>query len=293
MSDTAEERQDQNNKRRKMEANGSNGIPMVAVTPSPALQLSATPSAPPVHSSLPQRPAFDSFEAQANALGLGAPSASTESDNPAAIKAAVSGSNHDWVANRRAIRMANMSAAEMLKAEMAGLTPVNADSKKNVPLGPSSTSASETLPILPETPVESSKLDIETAASEEIPPGLTSQMDQAVKPEVPPVESDHTAPILTDEDEDAVGELDPDALMSEQPLPDPDAADQFLQGVKRKIDAVESDHDEVLEPDDEDAPPDAPIATARKVNADGTVDQEDTIKYVRQDVTMTGTRLIL
>jgi 5'-3' exoribonuclease 2 len=36
----------------------------------------------------------------------------------------LSGSNRDVVANRAAIRLANMSAAEVLKAELAGLVPV-------------------------------------------------------------------------------------------------------------------------------------------------------------------------
>ena len=47
---------------------------------------------------------------------------------PKAIQA-WGGSNRDVVANRRAIRMANMSAAEVLKAELAGLSPVKPTSQ--------------------------------------------------------------------------------------------------------------------------------------------------------------------
>jgi 5'-3' exoribonuclease 2 len=98
------------NKRRRVEAStvSSRG-------PSAALRLTEAPSAAglPAHPSLPAKPGFAQ---SANALGLGA-----KSDTDAAV-AALGGSNHDVVANRAAIRMANMSAAEMLKAEMAGLT---------------------------------------------------------------------------------------------------------------------------------------------------------------------------
>jgi 5'-3' exoribonuclease 2 len=74
-----------------------------------------------------------------------------------------------------------------------------------------------------------------------------------------------------DIDADADGELDPDVF----PVNDGDAAEEFLAGVKRKHDDVEGDLDESLHDEDE-----APGPLALKVNADGSVEQEDTVKCV-------------
>jgi 5'-3' exoribonuclease 2 len=101
-------------KRRKIEVSTGSG-------PSPALRLTEGPAGPnlPMHHSLPARP---DFAKSADALGFGATAQPNGSNDVAA--AALGGSNHDIVANRAAIRMANMSAAEVLKAEIAGLAPV-------------------------------------------------------------------------------------------------------------------------------------------------------------------------
>jgi 5'-3' exoribonuclease 2 len=130
------------NKRRKVEVStGSGG-------PSAALRLTEAPSAPSLlaHPSLPAKP---DFAQKADALGLGAKQDSKSDD--AVATQAMAGSNRDVVANRAAIRMANMNAAEMLKAEMAGLIPVkpsksSAMSKKaphNLPANPAAPSVVE------------------------------------------------------------------------------------------------------------------------------------------------------
>lgn len=108
---TAEERQDKTDKRRKIDAERSaggaptaNGIDYVAVKPlPPSISTSSTlPSGP---SSLPARPNW-----------VETPPA------PVPDIAAMVGSNSSVVANRAAIRMANISAAEMFKAELASGT---------------------------------------------------------------------------------------------------------------------------------------------------------------------------
>ncbi|KAG1786321.1 5'-3 exoribonuclease [Suillus plorans] len=74
-------------------------------------------------SSLPQR-ADNAFAAKADSIGLGAPRNAQSLEVAPVSAQALAGSNRDVVANRAAIRMANMSAAEMLKAELSGLIPV-------------------------------------------------------------------------------------------------------------------------------------------------------------------------
>jgi 5'-3' exoribonuclease 2 len=63
----AEERQDSNTKRRRIEESRGNG-------PSSSLQLTAAPTAPnPVHPSLPAKPINNDFSGQADTMGFGAP----------------------------------------------------------------------------------------------------------------------------------------------------------------------------------------------------------------------------
>jgi 5'-3' exoribonuclease 2 len=105
----------------------------VTTGPSAALQLTSQPTAPglPAHPSLPAKPSVGDFAQRATAAGFSAPSNGASNPAPAAALQALSGSNSDIVANRAAIRlanMANMNAAELLKAELAGLRPVKATS---------------------------------------------------------------------------------------------------------------------------------------------------------------------
>lgn len=86
-------------------------------------------------------------------MGLGAPSTTQSKSNAPAAAQALGGSNRDVVANRAAIRLANMSAAEVLKAELAGLVPVK----------PSASSAAK---------VQAPDFDVSDSASDFDVPGL-------------------------------------------------------------------------------------------------------------------------
>lgn len=232
-------------------------VKTVSTGPSPALGLTAAPTAPgTTQHPLPPRP---DFAASANALGFGAP---VQSHNPAAV-AALGGSNHDVVANRAAIRMANMSAAETLKAELAGLMPVKASPQKAVAAPPAPVSVPASAP------------SVGDDDDEEVP-GLGVYRS----PETSQVVEEQTPAII-------------DIAMSVDELPDVSSmsrvstqdVDNVLLGVKRSIDEVDNTGDDTmveLGDDEEDAPDDAVVVPKTlKVNADGTVDQEDTVKWVK------------
>ncbi|KAH7888010.1 exoribonuclease 2 [Phlebopus sp. FC_14] len=111
----AEKRQDQESKRRRIEASdGSPSDIRSATGPSPALELTASTRPPPAND----------FAAKADSIGLGAPPTTQSQLSTPAAAHALAGSNRDVVANRAAIRLANMSAAEVLKAELGGLVPL-------------------------------------------------------------------------------------------------------------------------------------------------------------------------
>jgi len=221
--------------------------------PSPALALTASTtglSGPLAHPSLPPRPSFD-FTANADSIGFGAkPTAQSVQNAPAAAQA-LGGSNRDVVANRAAIRMANLSAAEMLKAELAGAKPVKPDLS------------------LPPKPAFNADVAIASpAATDDEFPGFGGH---DIATDIKASEDDD----MEGDDADADGEPDPDSL----PIANGNDVDTFLAGVKRKIDEVEEEADNSLGSDEEDAPEDVALESkALKVNADGTVDQEDTIK---------------
>ncbi|KAL8287373.1 hypothetical protein RQP46_003825 [Phenoliferia psychrophenolica] len=121
----AEERQDRTDKRRRIDAesrvggthiqNGHDYVPVRPQAPArPEIALvpaSAAPTLPAV-SGLPQRPAWvvPPAEVDANAMDIEAKEKQL---------AGMVGSNSSIVANRKAIRMANISAADMIKAELA------------------------------------------------------------------------------------------------------------------------------------------------------------------------------
>ncbi|KAF8974660.1 XRN 5'-3' exonuclease N-terminus-domain-containing protein [Flammula alnicola] len=276
----AEERQDQNAKRRKLEQQNRNDF---SAGPSQTMALTAPPTAPTtnnstsssIHPSLPQRPSYD-FAANADSIGLGAaPTPESIQHAPAAAQA-LAGSNRDVVHNRRAIRMANMSAAEVLKAELAGLSPVK-------PSASSAASTSSAPPFV--TPVSPSKaMDVRPDGSTDIP-GLGSFSRQNGVSSTPlpvPVPPSGRSETPGESDADADGDPDPDAKMAPASA-DAEASESnegdISIGSKRKFEEGPGADDvvddvEVIEEDDEDAPP----VAALKVNADGTVEQEDTVK---------------
>ncbi|KAH6915445.1 exoribonuclease 2 [Coprinopsis sp. MPI-PUGE-AT-0042] len=217
----AEERQDQNAKRRKLEQQGHR-----QGGPAPSLNLTQAPTAP--------APASNNFAANADSLGLGgAVTTESASAQPAAIQA-LGGSNRDVVANRRAIRMANMSAAEVLKAELAGLSPVKPS--KNAP---------------PSPPKEEAKMEQDDSV-----PGLRSEASLVLDPQ-------------------AMEGVEP----KEEDIPVP--AMEHITPVKRKFEegpgsTEDADGEDVVAIEDEEEVP--AEAKALKVNSDGTVEQEDTVK---------------
>jgi 5'-3' exoribonuclease 2 len=277
----AEGRQDQNAKRRKLEQQNKSGS---STGPSPNLAETAQPTAPTIssaapsaHPSLPQRPSYN-FAATADSIGFGAaPTAQSIQNTPIAAEA-LAGSNRDVVANRRAIRMANMSAAEVLKAEMSGLSSVKPD--RSLPVKPP---PAVSLTVSPPATLEASPMSTSPPIRNFVPgvpdddlddvPGFGNHRNGVALPvadvamKAPPVESDA----------DADGEPDPDTL----PI-DRGSTGEVEQaaGTKRRFEEGPGvdDGDEVTAEDDDDAVVDGPLAL--KVNPDGTVEQADTVKFV-------------
>lgn len=273
MSFIAEERQEQNAKRRKiekdMETNGA------SVRPSASLNLTSAPTAP---APLPPRP---DFAAKADSIGLGGPkTAETASFAPAAAQA-LAGSNRDIVANRHKIRLANMSAAEMLKAEMASLVPVKASRSSTT----SSTTATSSTTLATSASV-TSITTVASADDAEIPGlgGLSSVTSSSLSETSMPVDTSLSAE-SGDQQDDIDGEEIPaeaeDSVMTDG---------TELRGVKRSLDEVETedaeDDAEVTAPSDEEEAP-GDTSYALKVNPDGTVEQEDTVKCVKFSIAYT------
>lgn len=200
--------------------------------PSPSLNLTADPTPPappPLHASLPPRP---DFAARADSIGLGGPKTVDAAQNATAATLALGGSNRDIVANRRAIRMANMSAAEVLKAELgqSGSSPTPSPTVADSPVVGG--------PILPAT----------SEAEEDEIPGLggDSFMEET-------------------ETLNGTAEIELSA-----------AAENFLSGVKRKLEEVDDSDGTPAIPDEDEEPGKGPLAL--KVHPDGTVEQEDSVK---------------
>jgi 5'-3' exoribonuclease 2 len=270
----AEERQDHYAKRRKIEmkngdANNGHARGSGETGPSPSLQLTAAPqppqSFPSAHPSLPPRP---DFAARADSIGLGGPRTAESAQNASAASQALAGSNRDVVANRRAIRMANMSAAEVLKAELGGLQPVKQSASSPTKLQPPAPSAAAPTPAF---------IDMEPEAEDEMNlPGLGNA---PALDSLPFVLSEVPGSDMDGSNHEVLGEShSPSQDDMEVRHESEDEASKLLQGVKRKFDQTE-DSDETSGISDEDEEQDKSIL-ALKVNPDGTVEQEDTVRYV-------------
>ena len=227
-----------------------------------ALTALPTSSSNVIHPSLPQRPSYN-FAANADSIGLGAAPTPQSIQNAPTAAQALAGSNRDVVANRRAIRMANMSAAEVLKAQLNNLSPIKP-------------SAARTSPLSKSEPVNEFNVDDDMDSV----PGLGTFPRQGglspslLPPPVSQLPKSHT-PIESDAEGD--GELDPNTEM----IPtDPEAiAGEVLVGAKRKFEegpgSDEPVEDVIIEEDDDASP-----SLALKVNSDGTAEQEDHVKLV-------------
>jgi 5'-3' exoribonuclease 2 len=173
--------------------------------------------------------------------------------------------------------MANMSAAEVLKAEMSGLSPVKPD--RSLPIKPlpavsitvSPPATLEASPMSDSPPIRNFVPGVLDDDSDDVP-GFGNHRNGVALPladvlmKAPPM----------DNDVDADGEPDPDAL----PMNEGTDEVERVAGIKRKFDegpAVGDADDEVTVEDDDDAV-EGPLAL--KVNSDGTVEQADTVKFV-------------
>ncbi|KAK0499879.1 XRN 5'-3' exonuclease N-terminus-domain-containing protein [Armillaria luteobubalina] len=231
----AENRQDANAKRRKLEAQNGN---TVTVGSSSSVSQTGGPTSPsnnssshPVHPSLPQRP---DFAANADSVGLGGPRNAQAQLNMSAATQALAGSNRDVVANIRAIRMANMSAAEMLKAELSGKPDLS------LPAKPPATAD-----------VPSATLDASRMRSPSRPTATVMQADSSLSQDI--------------------------SMESITEIPQID--DSVVAGIKRKAEeGPEADDDTLPDEEEEDTANGNTPSLSLKVNADGTVDQEDTVK---------------
>ncbi|ADV23068.1 Strand exchange protein (5'-3' exoribonuclease), putative [Cryptococcus gattii WM276] len=275
-----EERQEHSQKRRRIEEHKRqdedkarevgrnaltlNGTEYVAVD-NPA----ATARGGPLHPSLPSRPAFDLVPKE---------EAAKPDDQQQRAKKAMAGSNSDIVKNRKAIRMANMSAAQALKAELEGSDDVNIDDKKAIAQeGKEEDEAVVTVERTEDE--EKEQLTKEEARGILDEQGEKEGVDEEIVP--PAIQTDE------DEGEAPVG----DATMAENDDSVTTNDDEDPTHVPRKRKRGDSDGDKESneededddEDDDDDAPPnpeaDQPIPKKKlRVNADGTVDYEDDIK---------------
>ncbi|KAJ7368034.1 exoribonuclease 2, partial [Mycena albidolilacea] len=274
----AENRQDQNAKRRKLEEKKN-------IRPSSSLALTAAPTAPsgpPVHHPLPPRP---NFTANADSMGFGAPPSPTVPSHVPIAAQALAGSNRDVVANRRAIRMANLSAAEMLKAELSGAVPVKPN--LSLPAKPATTAPGTDTFLPPPPPDSSSSLSNGTPDHDEGVPGFGNHHASTAAMSDPPHDPDDpTVPVEPTALNGAEGDVETDEPMnSDVSTVTIDTVmnsddDSVTSGLKRKLSEMEDAGSETIIDEEDDAPPDVSVRlpNALKVNTDGTVEQEDTVK---------------
>ena len=173
-------------------------------------------------------------------------------NNAGAAAWALGGSNRDVVANRAAIRMANLSAAETLKAELASLMPVKSR-------------AQPPKPIVAPPPPPPAPVDYHV--------GPATAADVDIK--VPGLGASDLEPLITDAH---VDDTSVDGVEMSSTSATTEVAP--VAGVKRSFEAIsDSPVDEESAGDgDDDVDAAASKSLAYKVNADGTVEQEDTVR---------------
>jgi 5'-3' exoribonuclease 2 len=212
--------------------------------PSPNLNLSADLNAP--------RKLSD-FAAKADSIGMGGIKDADAVNNAGAAAWALGGSNRDVVANRAAIRMANLSAAETLKAELASLVPVKSRAQAPKPI------------VAP-------------------PPPLPAPLDFTVGPAAA-ADVDIQVPGLGTSDPEAVvlnAQVD-DASIDEVEMSSTPTTLEVapVAGAKRSFESISDspvDEDSAGDDDADAETTPASRSLAYKVNTDGTVEQEDTVR---------------
>lgn len=244
-----------------------------SISPSPSRQIHA----------LPPKPNFNSFEDSATSLGFGSVESPTDPKTDAVI-AAIQGTSNDWLTKRREIRMANLSAAEMLKAEMMSAVPVSAKARQ------------EQYEKQREAAIREASLQAQAMleGSSYSPVGMKSPEvagpEEGASPTIVSGDPDHPAPESKQLDE-------PVPMSTESTAPQSTPMQEELcspQGVKRKFDDVELDGGVATEEstvigddeDDEMSTGEDVSKLAKKVNPDGSVEQEDSVKYVQCNITI-------
>jgi len=204
------------------------------------------------HPSLPQRPAFDIVpKAEAAKPVVGKPGKKlTYAQQAASLKAgleAMSGSNLDVVKNRKAIRMANMSAAEKLKAELEGNGAAEGD--------------------------KAERMEEETTEVKEEDDGAADEGDVSMDVEGLP----HGKKRKHDSDEEV-----PSQGKKRKDDEEGDEDDEGEDEDEDKDEDEDEDDEENADDVDDDAPvnpDDAHVPKKKlKINPDGTVDYEDTVR---------------
>lgn len=246
------------------------------------MNLTAEPIAP-TASSLPPTPVQHPLPPKptnSDSIGMGGPKDAESAMHAPTAAQALAGSNRDVVANRRAIRMANMSAAEMLKAELAGLQPLkpksSTKSTNSLPTAAKPDAANGTTAASAPAALHASlPAKPETKPHEEDVPGLGAL--PSLVPDADPATIPTSETLAQNDDMDT--DVAPDPSVQPEDLMSVDA-DDGPRGVKRSLDEAEVDVEETEDPvegdEDEDDTPASSLAM--KVNADGTVEQEDTVK---------------
>ena len=296
LTDLDEERQDSRQKRQRVDEharqdaaknrleNGGggggpggmqmNGTDYVAINPA------ATARGGDLHPSLPSRPAFDIVPKEEPVKKLTpAQRKELEAEN---MKRGVAnmdaGSSVDVVRNRRAIRMANMSAADKLRAEMNGETVGGEDEGDDtVTLERKDEEEKEQLEPGQARGVLEDQAEDEGVDEDVVEPPVGTDEDEGEA--AVPLEGEET---MDDDDEEDDDEGDVAVPAEGNPKPkltkaEKKAAKAARRGLKRKAEEVIEDDVEEEEEDDTEAPPnpeaDQPASKKKlKINADGTVD---------------------
>ena len=211
--------------------------------PSPTLNLTADLNAP-------RR--LGDFAVKADSIGMGGIKDTDAVNNAGAAAWALGGSNRDVVANRAAIRMANLSAAETLKAELASLVPVKSRAQPPKPI---------VAPPPPAAPVDFSAGPVTAVEVDIKVPGLGTSDPETL------LANAHA-------DDTSVDVVEMSSVSTATEVAP-------VAGVKRPFEATPDttiDEDYVGGDDVDTETASAQKSHAYKVNADGTVEQEDTVR---------------
>lgn len=221
----------------------SSTAPTVARAPSnqPGPPSGALPSLP---HGLPPKPTFDMFTKPDSAQPPVSPVSATTSTAPVPNGVTTVGeTNRDVVSNRAAIRMANMSAAEAIKAELHGL----------MPLGRNAPKADKKAAALPS--VEAEPAAQPEAPEQEMPAGDAVMQGEPAPNPAEAVSFMEAAIALTPATTDVsvAAETAPETVVEDSP-----------RGVKRKADDLDEDAEGESMDESDEVAEDAPIVKKTK-----------------------------